>query len=132
MNYLVLSHAGLATARRLRAELGGVIHGYARRVEDPDVRPFDDTATALRRLFAGDEPLVALCAAGIVIRHLAPVLGGKQSDIPVLSVAEDGGAVVPLLGGHHGGNDLARRIGDILGWPWTIRRRAGAWLIPRT
>ncbi|MFP6749379.1 MAG: precorrin-3B C(17)-methyltransferase [Alphaproteobacteria bacterium] len=115
MNYLVLSHAGLATARRLRAELGGVIHGYARRVEDPDVRPFDDTATALRRLFAGDEPLVALCAAGIVIRHLAPVLGGKQSDIPVLSVAEDGGAVVPLLGGHHGGNDLARRIGDILG-----------------
>ena len=114
MNFLVLSEIGLATARRLQTELGGVIYGYAKRVGGDDIRPFDDVAMALQRLFADDEPLVALCAVGIVIRHLAPVLSGKKSDRPVLALAEDGSAVVPLLGGHHGGNNLAQCIGDIL------------------
>ncbi len=114
MNYLILGETGLATARRLQSELGGVIHGYDKRVQAADVRPFDDAAAALRNCFASGEPLVALCAAGIVIRHLAPSLGNKHDDAPVLAVAEDGSAVVPLLGGHHGGNDLARRLGEIL------------------
>ena len=114
MKYLVLSEAGLTTARRVQAVLGGVIHGYGKRVEATDVRPFDDVAAALRDCFAAGQPLIALCAAGIVIRHLAPVLGSKHDDAPVLALAEDGGAVVPLLGGHHGANDLARRVGEIL------------------
>ena len=114
LNYLVLGETGLATARRLQAELGGVIHGYGKRVQAADVRPFVDVAAALRDCFATGEPLIALCAAGIVIRHLAPSLGNKHDDAPVLALAEDGSAVVPLLGGHHGGNDLARHIGEIL------------------
>ncbi len=114
MNYLVLSNAGLDTARRLQAALGGVIHGYGKRIQAPDVRAFDDVAAALRDNFKTGEPLIALCAAGIVIRHLAPVLAGKHNDAPVLAAAEDGSAIVPLLGGHHGGNDLARRMGEIL------------------
>lgn len=114
MNYLVLSQTGLATARRLQLAMGGVIHGYAPRLNHADVRPFDDVGLALRRLFSSGEPLIALCAAGIVIRHLAPVLTDKHTDAPVLAVAEDGSAVVPLLGGHHGGNTLARGMGDIL------------------
>ena len=114
MNYLVLSETGLATARRLQAELGGVIHGYAKRVTAADVRPFDDVGAALRTLFSQGDPVVALCAAGIVIRHLAPALDDKHVDAPVLALTEDGSAVAPLLGGHHGANDLARRIGEIL------------------
>jgi cobalt-precorrin 5A hydrolase/precorrin-3B C17-methyltransferase len=114
MNFLVLSETGLATARRLQLEMGGVIHGYAPRLSNDDVRPFDDVGSALRRLFASGEALIALCAAGIVIRQLAPVLTDKHNDAPVLAIAEDGSAVVPLLGGHHGGNALARRMGDIL------------------
>ncbi len=114
MNYLVLSETGLATTRRLQAELGGVIHGYAKRVTAADVRPFDDVGAALRTLFSQGDPVVALCAAGIVIRHLAPALDDKHVDAPVLALAEDGSAVAPLLGGHHGANELARRIGDIL------------------
>ena len=33
----------------------------------------------------------------------------------MVAVAEDGSAVVPLLGGHHGANDLARKISELLG-----------------
>ena len=90
MNYLVLSQTGLATARRLQLSMGGVIHGYAPRLNHDDVRPFDDVGWALRRLFLSGKPLIALCAVGIVIRHLAPVLTDKHTDAPVLAVAEDG------------------------------------------
>ena len=58
--------------------------------------------------------MVALCAAGIIIRHLSPHLSTKHEDAPVIALAEDGTAIVPLLGGHHGGNALARDIGKIL------------------
>src|SRR5262249_29405644 len=34
---------------------------------------------------------------------------------PVLALAEDGNSVVPLLGGHHGGNELARKVAGITG-----------------
>ncbi|TAE96512.1 MAG: precorrin-3B C(17)-methyltransferase [Oscillatoriales cyanobacterium] len=55
------------------------------------------------------------CAAGIIIRTLAPLLSDKRAEPPVLAVAEDGSAVVPLLGGLHGVNDLAREIAAALG-----------------
>ncbi len=68
----------------------------------------------MRRLFGDDVPIVAFCAAGIVIRALAPLLSDKRAEPPVLAVAEDGSAVVPLLGGLRGVNALARRIGEAL------------------
>ena len=55
-------------------------------------------------------PILALCAAGIVIRLLAPLLADKRAEPPVVAVAEDGSVAVPLLGGHRGANRLARRI----------------------
>ncbi len=115
MNYLVLSEVGLATARALQAELGGVIHGTLMAEKYKDIKSIDSIRKALHDLFATGEPLIALCAAGIVIRHLAPVLTDKHTDAAVLSLAEDGSVIVPLLGGHHGANDLARRMADILG-----------------
>ena len=65
--------------------------------------------------FEGGEPVVAVMAAGIAIRRLAPLLADKRSEPPVVAVAEDGSAVVPLLGGHRGANRLARRIARTLG-----------------
>ncbi|MGI9504372.1 MAG: cobalamin biosynthesis protein, partial [Geminicoccaceae bacterium] len=58
--------------------------------------------------------------AAIPIRLLAPVLTDKRDEPPVLAIAEDGSAVVPLLGGHRGANDLARKVGDILATPPAI------------
>uniref|UniRef100_UPI0035A16158 precorrin-3B C(17)-methyltransferase n=1 Tax=Brunnivagina elsteri TaxID=1247191 RepID=UPI0035A16158 len=68
---------------------------------------FGDT---LRELFAEGRPIIGICAAGILIRTLAPMLSNKRQEPPVLAVAEDGSAVVPLLGGLNGVNDLARQI----------------------
>ena len=65
--------------------------------------------------FRAGEPIVALMAAGIAIRRLAPLLANKRDEPPVIAVAEDGSAVVPLLGGHRGANRLARRIARTLG-----------------
>src|SRR4051812_27958274 len=69
----------------------------------------------LRGLFRDRVPIVGVCASGILIRALAPLLGDKRDEPPVLAVAEDGSAVVPLLGGHRGANRLARRLAEGLG-----------------
>lgn len=60
--------------------------------------------------FAGGRTIVGVCAAAILIRILAPSLGDKTREPPVLAVSQDGAVVVPLLGGHHGANALAKRI----------------------
>jgi cobalt-precorrin 5A hydrolase/precorrin-3B C17-methyltransferase len=112
---VVLGPGGLALARRLVAELpDATLHGYAPRIADAPVR-FDDVAGHLSGLFAEGQPIVALCAAGIVIRSLAPLLRDKRTESAVVVVAEDGSVAVPLLGGHHGANELARKIAAIAG-----------------
>lgn len=112
---VVLTAAALPLARRVAAALPGAeVHGLAERVEGAD-RRFSDTASHLRALFAAGRPIVGLCACGILIRALAPALSDKRAEPPVLAVAEDSSAVVPLLGGHRGANALAREIADTLG-----------------
>jgi len=90
------------------------IYGLTDRTTDVDIN-FTNFGETLRELFATEKPIIAICAAGIVIRTLAPLLSDKRAEPPVLAVAEDGSAVVPLLGGLHGVNDLAREIAKALG-----------------
>ncbi|BCX65959.1 precorrin-3B C(17)-methyltransferase [Pseudomonas izuensis] len=107
---VILGNGSLATARTI-AKLypGALIHGLAERVEGAD-RVYHEFGATLRELYQQDTPIIALCAAGIVIRTLAPLLLEKGAEPPVLAVAEDGSAVVPLLGGLGGVNVLAREI----------------------
>jgi cobalt-precorrin 5A hydrolase / precorrin-3B C17-methyltransferase len=112
---VVVTPAGLETAGGLRSVLPGArLHGLAGRVEGADVA-FSDTVAHLQSLFAAGTPIVGVCAAGILIRALAPLLADKRAEPPVLAVAVDGSSVVPLLGGHRGANRLARDIGKALG-----------------
>ncbi|KVL11464.1 precorrin-3B C(17)-methyltransferase [Burkholderia sp. MSMB1826] len=111
---VTLGASALDTARRIQMRYPGArVHGLASRV-DADV-PFDELGTHLRELYARGLPIVALCAAGIVIRCLAPALADKGVEPPVLAVAEDGSAVVPLLGGLTGVNAIAREIAECVG-----------------
>ena len=107
---VILGQGALATARRLQQVYPGAqIHGLSGRVEGADVT-YSEFGATLRELYQQDTPIIALCAAGIVIRTLAPLLLEKGVEPPVLAVAEDGSAVVPLLGGLGGVNVMAREI----------------------
>ncbi|MBW0237451.1 precorrin-3B C(17)-methyltransferase [Pseudomonas sp. D1HM] len=107
---VILGNGSLNTARRIQQRYPQArIHGLAQRVEGADCT-YSDFGATLRQLYQQDTPIIALCAAGIVIRSLAPVLLEKGAEPPVLAVAEDASAVVPLLGGLGGVNDLAREI----------------------
>jgi cobalt-precorrin 5A hydrolase/precorrin-3B C17-methyltransferase len=111
---VILGNGSLATAQTIQQVYpGALIHGLAGRVEGAD-RVYDEFGTTLRELYQQDTPIIALCAAGIVIRTLAPLLLEKGVEPPVLAVAEDGSAVVPLLGGLGGVNVMAREMAAAL------------------
>lgn len=111
---VILGKGALATARRIQQLYPqALIYGLAGRVDDAD-RNYSEFGATLRQLYQQDTPIIALCAAGIVIRTLAPVLLEKGVEPPVLAVAEDGSAVVPLLGGLGGVNVMAREIAAAL------------------
>ena len=111
---VILGNGSLATAQKIQQFYpGALIHGLTGRVEGAD-RVYREFGATLRDLYQQDTPIIALCAAGIVIRTLAPLLLEKGAEPPVLAVAEDGSAVVPLLGGLGGVNVMAREIAAAL------------------
>ena len=111
---LCLSRSGEDMAQRLARGLGAMLHGRAGRVGAADAH-FDDTIAHIRALFASGTPIVGVCASGILIRALAPLLADKHTEPPVLALSEDGAVAVPLLGGHHGANALAADCARLTG-----------------
>jgi len=111
----VLNQAGLDTAEDIARRFSTArIHGLAGRVPTADTQ-FNETVEHLQLLFKAGHPIVGFCASGILIRALAPILSDKWTEPPVIAVSEDGSSIVPLLGGHHGANELARLIAKALG-----------------
>ncbi|WP_414548001.1 precorrin-3B C(17)-methyltransferase [Anabaena sp. CCY 0017] len=111
---VVLGQNSVPVARKIIDVLpGATLYGLAGRTSGVDVT-FTNFGDTVRELFAEGTPLIGICAAGILIRTIAPMLSDKKQEPPVLAVAEDGSAVVPLLGGLNGVNDLARRIAEEL------------------
>jgi cobalt-precorrin 5A hydrolase / precorrin-3B C17-methyltransferase len=111
---IILSDAPAEVAGKIATLTGGALHGLRKRANTADFF-FDETGPYLRNLFTSGTPLIAIMSSGALVRLLAPALSDKHAEPPVLAVAEDGSSVVPLLGGHHGANDLARKIAEMLG-----------------
>ncbi len=112
---ICLAASGLAMAKRIAASLPDArVHGLAHRVEDADV-PFTATVDHVAELFAAGVPVIGLCATGILIRAVAPLVADKTNEPPLLAVTGDGASVVPLLGGHRGANRLARHCATVTG-----------------
>src|SRR5260370_11685945 len=76
---------------------------------------YDRVVPLLAELFAVGRPIVGLCASGILVRALAPLIDDKLIEPPVVALAEDGSVAVPLLGGHRGANALARALAEGVG-----------------
>ncbi len=86
----------LPDARRIADALGAEVIPYS-----PD---------AFQIAFANYRRVVALMSAGIAVRGIAPLLVDKWRDPAVVVVSPDLSHAVPIVGGHHGGNDLARDL----------------------
>src|SRR6056297_255128 len=110
---LALSRSGEEVAHRVARLIGAQVHGREGRVDRADAF-FPNALDHARDLFVAGVPVIGVCASGILIRAVAPVLSDKTTEPPVLSVSDDGAVVVPLLGGHRGANRLATRIAEAL------------------
>lgn len=105
MNRIIsLTDAGLELAQQLKAPLAAEICH----------RP-QDFKQQVQEFFSQGDRLLFICATGIVVRTLAPVLTDKYNDPAVLVLDELGNFVIPLLSGHQGGaNQWAQQVANIL------------------
>ena len=63
--------------------------------------------------FSNRKRIVALMSMGIVVRKIAPLLDNKWTDPAVVVVSPDCRYAIPLLGGHHGANELAKKLAGL-------------------
>ena len=111
---LILGETSIPVARQVQMALPeAVVYGLIKRTQSADFT-YNNFGETVREFFQTGTPIIGICAAGILIRTLAPLLTNKWQEPPVLALAEDGSAVVPLLGGLQGVNDLARQIASVL------------------
>jgi len=80
-----------------------------------EVVELETVADSLRAAFRDCDAVVAFLATGATVRILAPLLGHKTTDAPVVCVDEGRRFAIALLGGHYGANDLARRVAAAIG-----------------
>lgn len=112
---LLLNNRGLETAQRIQDGFeNSETWGLKDRVSETD-RTFDNLGETLQGLYADGTIIIGLCATGILIRALAPMLANKRGEPPVIAVSDDGSVVVPLLGGLTGANELSRELAAMLG-----------------
>ena len=110
---LILGETSLPVARQVQMALPeSAVYGLINRTQSADFT-YNNFGETVREFFQTGTPIIGICAAGILIRTLAPLLTNKWQEPPVLAIAEDGSAVVPLLGGLQGVNDLARQIASV-------------------
>jgi cobalt-precorrin 5A hydrolase/precorrin-3B C17-methyltransferase len=98
-----------ASGRTAAAELSAAWPDEVRVVKAPKA------ADALLSAWRTCDAVVSFLAVGATVRILAPLLDHKTTDPAVVCVDEGRRYAVALLGGHHGGNDLAHRVSEVLG-----------------
>ena len=103
---IALTEAGHRLALRLETQLASAKVSYK-------PQPFSEQ---VQQFFQQGDALIFICATGIVMRSLAPVIQNKHQDPPVLVLDELGEFVIPLLSGHEGGaNDMASKVASLIG-----------------
>ncbi|MGA2104725.1 MAG: cobalt-precorrin 5A hydrolase [Methanoregula sp.] len=78
---------------------------------DADVREYHTGIFA--EVFPEFRRIIALMSMGIVVRSIAPYLKDKWVDPAVVVITPDFLYAIPVLGGHHGANDLAKELSGL-------------------
>jgi cobalt-precorrin 5A hydrolase len=73
-----------------------------------DIREY--TPDIFFEIFPSTRRIVAVMSMGIVVRRIAPLIHDKWNDPAVVVVSPDISYAVPVLGGHHGANELAKEL----------------------
>ncbi len=68
------------------------------------------TPEVFSAIFRDKKRIVAIMSMGIVVRKIAPLLKDKWTDPAVVVVSPDLKYAIPVLGGHHGANELAKEL----------------------
>ena len=89
----------LDIAEKLRDFTGGTVITYSK--------------DAFKQAFEEYDSIIAVMAAGIAVRNIAPLIRDKWKDPAVVVVDSSLNFAIPILGGHHGGNELARKLAGI-------------------
>ncbi|MFZ3058910.1 MAG: cobalt-precorrin 5A hydrolase [Candidatus Methanoperedens sp.] len=86
----------LDIAQKLRNFTGGDVITYSKE--------------AFKDAFEKYDSIIAVMAAGIAVRNIAPLIRDKWKDPAVVVVDSGLNFAIPILGGHHGGNELAGKL----------------------
>ena len=96
---IIVFSRNLAAAERIKAFTGGEIITYSK--------------DAFKQAFDEYDSIIAIMAAGIAVRSIATLIHDKWKDPAVVVVDSGLNFAVPILGGHHGGNELAKKLAGI-------------------
>lgn len=111
-----LTKQSAALGAELSKALGAQLFLPLRLAEEYGAKPFDALAPLVSESFKSYRNHVFLCATGIVIRTIAPLLQDKYGDPAVVVLDPIGTYVISLVAGHIGGaNVLARRVAALTG-----------------
>lgn len=125
-----LGRRGVELARKIGVVLGAQVV-VPQRVAGSGEEGFERLKTAIERNFYRYQGHILVCAVGIAVRVVGPLLRSKFCDPAVVVVDQAGRWAVSLVGGHLGGaNELARELGEKLGCCAVITTATDAHALP--
>ena len=113
---IAVSEKGASLARVLSSKLSVDSFVYASYAGEGQT-PFKEKEIRIitQKLWTEYEGLVFICASGIAVRAITPLVSSKYDDPAVVVTADNGAYVISLLSGHEGGaNSLAMEVAACL------------------
>lgn len=119
VSIICVTENGCALSRKISDSLSEkyIIACYAfHKSCDEKSVPFTDLGSLVSDIFCRSDALIFVCACGIAVRSIAPLLKSKTTDPAVIVVDDNGNFAIPILSGHLGGaNALAKLIAEKIG-----------------
>src|SRR5665213_3164877 len=104
----ILGASALPLAQKIKTEIGGDIHGPEGLVGCD--KHYEQAIQAIAHAWRMSHAVIGICASGILIRALGPLLKSKMREPVPRSRAEDCSSLVPRIAVHRGAYDLGRKI----------------------